>query len=90
MLLLCRNVGLSDVGFGGPIGFPAFSRISDQFCMLNRPAPGEHLGNQAIILILEGLVFSTFLLSILPCSTLNLTLIPESPRQNLVWWGRMR
>ena len=39
------------MAFGYWLGFPAFSRIGDSFCMLNRPAPGEYLGNQAIILI---------------------------------------
>ena len=35
------------LGWGG-LGFPAFSRPTTQFCMLNRPVPGEHLGNQSI------------------------------------------
>ena len=35
---------------GGGLRFPAFSWPATQFCMLNRPAPGEHLGNQSIIL----------------------------------------
>ena len=53
--MACWNLGPS-VGdqmldFGGPIGFPAFSRISHSFVsVIDRPAPGEHLeNNQAII-----------------------------------------
>ena len=32
-------------GWGWP-GFPAFSRPTTQFCIVNRPAPGEHVGSQ--------------------------------------------
>ena len=38
------------MAWGGP-GFPAFSWPTTQICMLNRSVPGEHLGNQAIILL---------------------------------------
>ena len=54
------SVGDQMLNIGGPIGFPAFSRPTTQICMLNRPAPGEHLGNQATfqnILVPHGLVF---------------------------------
>ena len=43
----CWNLAMLD--FGGPIGFPAFSRISHPFCMINSPVPGEHSENQAIL-----------------------------------------
>ena len=52
----CRNWML-DYCIGGSIGFPP--SISDQFCMLNRPASGEHLGKQGFIIMSSRLGFST-------------------------------
>ena len=49
---------------GRGAGIPSLLLATTQFCMFNRPAPGEHLGNQATfpnILVPHDLVFQHFL-----------------------------
>ena len=39
-----KSRGVEIWAFGGPIGIPAFSHVSDLFCIVNRPGPGDLSG----------------------------------------------